>query len=434
VKAFRWSRNRQQTQCQRPELTRLAGECPSAGSRLHGRAEIGGRPIRSFREFSSSIVRHNLFRFAALLIYAEIASAAGCSRACCRTNRLTSTAVTDHSRHTTDASIADPFGERPRPQFSTSKILLGGLFRFDCDSQALLNLVELAYASLPQHLLSTSAAIAEFRVELRLNARNTDTKAIEPPPVRTQSGTGLLCGVMDASNYTIVTPEQHRALVVVTQDMLAFAYHVRYELIEFAVFTLAARGLGLVPLHGACIGLQGRGLLLLGASGSGKSTSTLHGLLSGLQLLSEDAVFFHPESGLATGVANFLHVRADALRFVDDETTANWIRNSPVIRRRSGIEKFEVDLRQRQGVFAAQPLRLTGVVIVSSRPADEPENLLRVLPADEALSRIRADQPYAAGQPNWLRFEQWVERGNVFELRRAHHPQVGVDALQALMH
>ncbi len=121
---------------------------------------------------------------------------------------------------------------------------------------------------------------------------------------------------------------------------------------------LATRGLGLVPLHGACIGKQGRGILLLGASGSGKSTLALHSLLHGFDFLAEDAVFVEPESLLATGVANYLHVQADALRFVEDDEAKRWISQSPVIRRRSGVTKFESDLRKGHGRLAATPLEL----------------------------------------------------------------------------
>src|SRR3546814_4333811 len=99
--------------------------------------------------------------------------------------------------------------------------------------------------------------------------------------------------------------------------MLDWPYHLRYELIEFAVFLLAARCQRPVPLHAACVGRGGRGILLLGASGSGKSTLVLHSLLQGLDVLSEDAVFVQPDGMLATGVANFLHVRAAALAGIE---------------------------------------------------------------------------------------------------------------------
>src|SRR3546814_2283878 len=55
----------------------------------------------------------------------------------------------------------------------------------------------------------------------------------------------------------------------------------------------------------------------------------LHGLLQGLELLAEDAVFVHPGCMLATGVANFLHVQADALDGVDAATRA-WISRAQI--------------------------------------------------------------------------------------------------------
>lgn len=326
---------------------------------------------------------------------------------------------------------ADPFRERSGPAFSVRKQLLGGDFRFDSASAALLQVVEAAYAGLPPHRLPVAAP--EFRIELRLLPRQASPRRAEPPPVRMQSGAGLICGVMDASNYVVLAPAQRQALVVASEDMLDRPYHLRYELVEFAVFTLATRELGLVPLHGACMGRQGRGVLLLGASGAGKSTLALHGLLHGLDFLAEDAVFVQPESLLATGVANYLHVQADALRHVDDRAARDWLERSPRIRRRSGVEKFEADLRQGPGQLAASPLALVGAVFVSAEAAGDADALLSPLRASDIATRLRADQPYASTQPGWDRFEQQLIRRGVHELRRGRHPRDAVAALHALL-
>ncbi|WP_439653815.1 MULTISPECIES: serine kinase [unclassified Rhodanobacter] len=326
---------------------------------------------------------------------------------------------------------ADPFRERSGPAFSVRKQLLGGDFRFDSASAALLQVVEAAYAGLPPHRLPVAAP--EFRIELRLLPRQALPRRTEPPPVRMQSGAGLICGVMDASNYVVLAPAQRQALVVASEDMLDQPYHLRYELVEFAVFTLATRELGLVPLHGACMGRQGRGVLLLGASGAGKSTLALHSLLHGLDFLAEDAVFVQPESLLATGVANYLHVQADALRHVDDRTARDWLERSPRIRRRSGVEKFEADLRQSPGQLAATPLALAGAVFVSAEAADDADALLSPLRTGDVAARLRTDQPYASTQPGWDRFEQQLIRRGVHELRRGRHPRDAVAALHALL-
>lgn len=326
---------------------------------------------------------------------------------------------------------ADPFRERSAHRRAVRKQVLGGHFRFESDSEALLHLVEAAYGGLPRHRLPGTAV--EFRIELRLLPRQPSMGDREPPPLRMQSGAGLICGVMDTSNYVMLAPAQGRALVVASEDMLGWPYHLRYELIEFAVFTLAARRLGLVPLHGACIGRRGRGVLLLGTSGSGKSTLALHGLLQGMDFLAEDAVFVQPQNLLATGVANYLHVQADALRFVDDDGARRWIGAAPVIRRRSGVEKFEADLRHGHGRLAAAPLALAGAVFVSSQSADDPDVLLRRVPCEDVVARLCADQPYASTQPGWSFFGQQLAQLGVHELRRGRHPRAAVEALRQLL-
>lgn len=326
---------------------------------------------------------------------------------------------------------ADPFHEHAAKRFSLYKQLLGGRFRFDSNNEALLGLVGASYGGLPEHHLPLTSP--ELHIDLRLVARQAAPKPAEPPPVIMQAGAGVLCGIMDDSNYAIVAPAQGRALVVASEDMLQNPYHLRYELIEFAVFVLAARALGLVPLHGACIGRQGRGLLLLGPGGSGKSTLALCSLLQGLDFLAEDAVFVQPQSLLATGVANYLHVRADSLDFVDHEAARRWIAQSPVIRRRSGVQKFEADLRQGHGSLAANPLKLIGVVFISPQAADDPDELLLPLSREDTSARLRAEQAYAAGQLAWPHFEERLLQLCNYELRRGAHPRVSAEALRRLL-
>jgi hypothetical protein len=214
--------------------------------------------------------------------------------------------------------------------------------------------------------------------------------------------------------------------------MLKFPYHTRYEFIEFAVFTLASRCQGLVSLHGACIGKAGRGILLMGSSGSGKSTITLHCMLRGFEMLSEDSVFVAPQTLLATGVANFLHVRSDSLRWLGESRDAAAIRRSPVIRRRSGVRKFEVDLRRGAYRLAPAPLKIAAVVFLSSQSAGLGP-LLKSLPKSVARAKLATAQAYAANQPEWPQFSKRILGLETFELRRGQHPFEGVEALSTLL-
>ena len=77
-----------------------------------------------------------------------------------------------------------------------------------------------------------------------------------------------------------------------------------------------------MPLHAACVGAKGNGVLLMGASGTGKSTLSLHALAGGMQLLSEDSAFVALDGLRVTGVSNYLHVGPHALRFMQSEGSA----------------------------------------------------------------------------------------------------------------
>ena len=236
--------------------------------------------------------------------------------------------------------LADPFGERS-PMVAREHIqLLGGRFQFESNSPQLLRLVDLAYTGLPRHHLSAIAPHLTVRLLLCPSEQPRPRRRSEPPPLSMLSVPGCLGGATDSSNFVVLSPAERTALVVLARQMLRFPYHTRYEFIEFAVFTLASRCQGLVSLHAACVGRAGRGVLLMGPSGSGKSTVTLLSLLQGFDMLSEDSVFVAPETMLATGVANFLHVRRDSLRWVTRIRDAAAIRKSPVIRRRSGVRKL----------------------------------------------------------------------------------------------
>lgn len=304
---------------------------------------------------------------------------------------------------------------------------LGSRFHFTSNVQALLELVRHAYADLPSHRLDCAAQ--DCHVRLRFVATNAPLR--EPPPLQLCAGGGMLCGVMDAHNFALMCPAEHGALVSISDGMLGHPYHARYELIEFAVYTLAARTQALISMHAACVGRDGRGVLLIGETGAGKSTLALHCLAHGLQLLSEDSVFVRP-SLLATGVGTFLHLRAEDPLRVADPAIAALQSNAATIRRRSGVLKHALDLRGAPGLIAAQPFAIAAVVFVSKQPAGNTP-LLSALASSAVGERLRASQPYAANQPGWETFSERLAQLPAFELRRAREPDLGAASIASLV-
>jgi hypothetical protein len=309
-----------------------------------------------------------------------------------------------------------------------SRHLLGGHFHFESSSAELLRLVHWAYGDLPQHKLSGRSP--RLNVRLVLNEAAPARTRHGPPELTLMGGAGLLGAVAGPSSFVALSPDQGGALVAVSREMLKYDYHVRYELLEFAVFTLAARAQQLVPLHAACVSLNDRGVLLMGDSGAGKSTLALHCLLRQLDFVSEDAVFVTAKGLLATGVANFLHVRPDTLRWLS-KPQAGHVRASPRIQRRSGVWKFEVDLRRGEHHLAARPPHLSTTVFLSPRAGGG--TLLRPLSGADVRDRLLAAQPYAAGQPLWQQFAANLRELGGYELRRGRHPQEGAERLHELL-
>jgi hypothetical protein len=330
---------------------------------------------------------------------------------------------------------SDPYGEGVPVPVRKAVNLLGGRFCFESNSKELLALVDEAYAGLPGHIFSS--APKTFRVKLMLtpapaksNRRIPRQKS--PPPITMLQGAGFLGSATPSSTFVVLCPQERTGLVSVAAEMLRFPYHLRYEAIEFAVFTLACRAQGLVPLHAACVGLQGRGILLMGSSGAGKSTVALQCLLEGFDFLSEDSVFVAPNSMRATGAANFLHVREDSLQWLGRSRVRSIISRSPVIQRRSGVEKFEVDLRRKEFRLAQAPLKIIGVAFLSPRSGGTGP-LLKPLSSSETLARLKREQAYGESLPQWRSFSRNLLRLGGFEMRRGPHPAAGAQALRSLL-
>ena len=319
----------------------------------------------------------------------------------------------------------DPFREQGgRPGCWRTRVL-GAPFEFTSNSRELLGIARDAFAGVPQHRFGRTAPT----LRVALNRVRGGAAWKTPPPPRLSSGGGLLCSHVDAQNFVVVDPGSARALVQVSDALLRDPRLVRYEFIELAVVTLALRVQGLVPLHAACVGANGRGLLLLGGSGAGKSTLALHAALAGFDFLAEDSVFVRPASLDASGLSAYIHARGDALPLIADRQVRAAVRGAPRIRRRSGVRKHELDLRRGLARLAPAPLRIVGTVVLSSRRnGGVPERMA----AAELKRVLRAEQAYAASRPEWREFERGVLRAGGHRLGRMP-PADGVAALRKLL-
>lgn len=326
--------------------------------------------------------------------------------------------------------VADPFGEdRPLP-FERRFRLLGADFRFRSADAGLLRQVVRAYAGLPRHRLAPRAPTIELRL---LHA--TDDPAVrwsEPPEPRLRAGPGFLCGIVDAGNWIVLSPEARAGAVSLSPRMLRLPYHARHDLLDLAVYTLAARVLRLAGLHAACVARGRRAVLLMGASGAGKTTLSLHAQFNGLQFLCEDSAFVCPRTGCVSGLGSYVHVRADGAAFLSRAQVAALRQHGSLIRRRSGVRKLEVDMRALGAPLVPSAPRLAALVYLAGGKRRTAARL-RPLGFAEGLARLQRLQPYAAAQPEWSEFARLARRLPHWELQLGAHPGDAIGKLRSLL-
>jgi hypothetical protein len=89
------------------------------------------------------------------------------------------------------------------------------------------------------------------------------------------------------SNLFIFDLASHSITAAITEELAHDHVFWRERLLPIAVGVLGA-GIGVLPLHAACLSLDGKGLLIAGASGTGKSTLSLALAKNGVDFLSDD--------------------------------------------------------------------------------------------------------------------------------------------------
>ncbi len=321
----------------------------------------------------------------------------------------------------------DPFAERVRGRHRQRFHALGAILEVEADNARLLALAADAFGSLPRQRLGKHTP----RYVLRLRAAAGAGSRFAGSRTHLISGAGVLGQVLDGDNYALVSPHLDSALVSISQRLLERADVARYDLIEFAAFTLATRSGGLVPLHAACIGHAGRGALVLGDSGAGKSTLCVRAVAAGFHFLAEDSVLIEPSGLRATGLPTFVHLRCDARAGLSDLRGNEAIVSSPVIRRRSGVRKFELDMRTGPYCITPQALGLEHVVVLRAQHSGHAPALRRLAPA-QLRRELTRTQPYAAGLPGWPAFLRRITGLPGYELHRGAHPDDSVAELQRL--
>src|SRR5581483_6009118 len=145
----------------------------------------------------------------------------------------------------------------------------------------------------------------------------------QPWPQRSVfSQDGLRYAQFGHRNFAVVDIDAREAVAFVSEDLVADGPGFTSPFID-TLFYMSSGRLGLAPLACACVGLQNRGLLILGRPNQGKTTAAYLASRNGLTFHADQSVFLDfTDSGLRAW-ADFvpLAFRPDSLQFLPELET-----------------------------------------------------------------------------------------------------------------
>jgi hypothetical protein len=249
----------------------------------------------------------------------------------------------------------------------------------------------------------------------------------QPIVYRTQGH--LLYITVGATNTAVADLRTGQAFGFVTPAMVADAAYLRYAFLESLVFSMLSTTRGFIAFHAACVVKHGRGLVLGGEAGAGKSTLAYACARRGYQILAEDAFFLDPgcEGARLWGMPWRLHLLPDTKRFFPElEAEAPRLQIN-------GEWKLEVDVEAYQP-GAVTPDAAPGLVILLERGEKTSSARAEPVPPDEARAHFQAIWPWWVGwRPEMDRAITRLLAGCTYRLWMNGSPDEAVDVLDALL-
>lgn len=153
-------------------------------------------------------------------------------------------------------------------------------------------------------------------LELRIGVTKDRNNPADLPPAPTpRMQWGQLVNIADCNNFVTIDFKAGRSFGWITQSIAESPQYLRYYFLDSAALGLIS-GLRAGCLHAACVSPFGRGMLLCGNTGAGKSTLAYAGARAGWPLVCDDASFMplDRDDRLVVGNYHRLRFRSSAIQ------------------------------------------------------------------------------------------------------------------------
>ena len=213
---------------------------------------------------------------------------------------------------------------------------------------------------------------------IRLHFEISDASGSQPPAIRFHARGNVFAFIADADNLAIGDTQTRSGTAWLSPGAIRDASYFSYHFLESMALVLIV-SLHLAPIHAGCVAREGRGVLLCGDGGAGKSSLSYACARRGWTFLSDDASYLlrsRASESLVLGHPQRVRLRPDAPQIFPE--LANY---ETVIR---GSGKPGLDLRTNSlGIATATSALVDRVVILYRKTRGKP----RLTPVDESTAR-----------------------------------------------
>jgi hypothetical protein len=218
-------------------------------------------------------------------------------------------------------------------------------------------------------------------VQLRISVSEGGGSECPPTPV-SRANRHLFSIVADTDNQAIVDLKAGFAAVWLNQAAIRHSLYLRYYFLEGAAYILLCSS-AVTSLHAACVSRYGRGILLCGDSGAGKSSLSYACARAGWTYTSDDASYLLHGTDDPRVIGNSHQVRFRPTA----KTLFPELEGRALTPRAEGKPSIEVPTSELPGLITASEARVDFIVYLK-RGSSETGELLP-LPDGAAIERIR---------------------------------------------
>jgi hypothetical protein len=205
-----------------------------------------------------------------------------------------------------------------------------------------------------------------------------------PPAPVVRGQRHLLSMIADAQNQAICDLEKGFAFAWVNHAALGHRDYLRYHFIEATALTLISARY-VTPIHAACVSRHGRGMLLCGESGAGKSSLAYACARAGWTFTSDDASYLLRDGDPSRVIGNSHQVR---FRPSAKELFPE-LQGRHLTPRAEGKPSIEVPTSELTGLVTSDEATIRYLIFLNRQPAAVAE--LQPLAQGEVLERFYQD-------------------------------------------